>query len=203
MMLKNCWYVAAFADEVAAVPLARIVLTQPVVLFRDAGGEVAALEDRCCHRGLPLAHGEVVPEGIRCGYHGLVFNPRGQCVRVPGLLTINAGAKDVGTGAFEGNRDDGFFLRSAHAVTPETAHTAHYFWTIAHKVRDDMPELTDRVYQEIDAAFVEDKVIIESQFARLRQFPDPPLVSIRNDGPQLHAHKVLARRMAEESALAG
>lgn len=62
----------------------------------------------------------------------------------PGLLTINAGAKDVGTGAFEVNRDDGFFLRSAHAVTPETAHTAHYFWTIAHKVRDDMPELTDR-----------------------------------------------------------
>jgi hypothetical protein len=47
------WYVAGFSWEFQDQPLARVLLNQPVVLFR-AGGVMAALEDRCCHRHLSL-----------------------------------------------------------------------------------------------------------------------------------------------------
>ena len=51
---RNCWYIAGWSDELAERPLGRTVAGLPMVFFR-AGAEVAALEDRCCHRALPLS----------------------------------------------------------------------------------------------------------------------------------------------------
>ena len=86
--VRNAWYLAAWPEELAEGMVSRTIMNEPLVLFRDASGAVAALEDRCCHRGAPLTHGEVVPEGIQCGYHGLVFDCTGACVKVPGQDTI-------------------------------------------------------------------------------------------------------------------
>ena len=80
----NQWYVAAFAWEVDKQPLGRILLGHPTVLFRDGTGQVFALEDRCCHRALPLSRGTVEPSGLRCGYHGLLYDGTGRCLEVPG-----------------------------------------------------------------------------------------------------------------------
>jgi len=89
MFVKNAWYVAAWASEVQAAPFPRTLCGVPVVLFRDPGtGKVAALLDRCCHRGTPLRFGQVVPEGLECGYHGMVFDAAGACVRIPGQASI-------------------------------------------------------------------------------------------------------------------
>ena len=88
MFARNAWYIAAWSDEVADKPLARRILNEPVVLFRGQDGRAAALADRCCHRSAPLSLGRVVEEGIECGYHGLVINCAGQCVRVPGQRLI-------------------------------------------------------------------------------------------------------------------
>lgn len=84
----NAWYQAAWTSELGPGPLARTILNQPVVVFRGADGKVAALEDRCCHRGTPLRLGAVVPGGLQCGYHGLVFGADGKCVAIPGQDTI-------------------------------------------------------------------------------------------------------------------
>jgi vanillate O-demethylase monooxygenase subunit len=80
MFVRNAWYIAAWGDEVADKPLARRILNEPVVLFRDGQGRAAALADRCCHRSAPLSLGRCVAEGIECGYHGLVIDTDGQCV---------------------------------------------------------------------------------------------------------------------------
>jgi vanillate O-demethylase monooxygenase subunit len=80
----NHWYVAGFAWELGDKPLARTLLNHRVVMFRTAAGEVAALEDRCCHKSLPLSCGTVEERGVRCGYHGLLFAPSGACLEVPG-----------------------------------------------------------------------------------------------------------------------
>ena len=93
MYLLDAWYVAAWASEVDEKPLARKLLDRNVVLFRTAGGKVAALEDRCCHRGLPLSMGKVEGNNIRCGYHGLVFSPSGACVEAPGQARVPPGAE--------------------------------------------------------------------------------------------------------------
>jgi phenylpropionate dioxygenase-like ring-hydroxylating dioxygenase large terminal subunit len=84
MFLKNHWYVAALAEEIGRQPLGRILLNQPVVLFRAENGQAVALEDRCSHRGFPLHKGKLVGDTLECGYHGLVFDCSGRCVRVPG-----------------------------------------------------------------------------------------------------------------------
>jgi phenylpropionate dioxygenase-like ring-hydroxylating dioxygenase large terminal subunit len=93
MFIRNAWYIAAWSDEIAGAPFGRRILDQPIVMFRDANGKVAALEDRCCHRGAPLTFGWTCPEGIQCGYHGLVFDRSGQCVLVPGDHNIPPGAR--------------------------------------------------------------------------------------------------------------
>lgn len=90
----NLWYVAALSKEVNSErPLARRLLNEPVVLFRTADGAVAAVEDRCCHRHLPLSNGTLEADGIRCGYHGMLYNREGQCTEIPGQDKVPAKAR--------------------------------------------------------------------------------------------------------------
>lgn len=92
--LYNNWYVAAWASELAlGARLARTFLNEPVVLFRTEGGTPSALEDRCCHRSLPLSFGMVEGERIRCSYHGLEFNTAGICERIPAQDKVPSNAK--------------------------------------------------------------------------------------------------------------
>ena len=91
--VRNAWYIAEWSDALGDEVIARTIMNQPVVLFRDADGTAAALEDRCCHRGAPLTHGKLVAAGLQCGYHGLVFNGDGQCVEIPGQENIPAQAR--------------------------------------------------------------------------------------------------------------
>ena len=93
MLVRNAWYVAAAHNEVADKLLARTILNEPIVLFKNGLGEICALEDRCCHRGAPLSLGNPTECGIRCGYHGIEYNRAGVCVAIPGQTTIPKGAK--------------------------------------------------------------------------------------------------------------
>jgi vanillate O-demethylase monooxygenase subunit len=84
--LRNAWYVAAWGSELEhGRLLARTLLEEPVVLFRDASGEPHALADRCPHRFVPLSMGTLVDDGrsVQCGYHGLRFDGAGDCVHNP------------------------------------------------------------------------------------------------------------------------
>lgn len=84
----NQWYVAGFSWLVTDKPVARTFLNQDVVLFRTKDGAIVAFEDRCCHRALPLSFGTVEERGLRCGYHGMLFDDSGRCVEIPGQSTI-------------------------------------------------------------------------------------------------------------------
>jgi phenylpropionate dioxygenase-like ring-hydroxylating dioxygenase large terminal subunit len=93
MYVKNAWYAAGWSKDIDTKPLARTFLDQKVVLFRTEGGRLAAFEDRCCHRALPLSRGEVRGEHLVCGYHGLRFDATGRCVEVPGQRQVPPGAQ--------------------------------------------------------------------------------------------------------------
>lgn len=85
---RNHWYAAAWATEIGDAPVARQILGETVVLFRQPDGVIGALEDRCPHRLAPLSLGECADGGLRCGYHGMVFNGRGDCIGIPGQAII-------------------------------------------------------------------------------------------------------------------
>jgi phenylpropionate dioxygenase-like ring-hydroxylating dioxygenase large terminal subunit len=83
--LRNAWYVAAWSDDLAdGQLLGRIILKEPVVLYRKADGSIAALQDRCPHRFAPLSMGKIVKgDRVQCPYHGLEFDASGACVLNP------------------------------------------------------------------------------------------------------------------------
>src|SRR5260221_9240687 len=86
MFLRNHWYVAAFDDEVGRTLLARTILGEDLVLFRQVDGGIVALEDRCAHRRLPLSAGRLIGDTVECGYHGLVYDACGSCTKIPGQV---------------------------------------------------------------------------------------------------------------------
>mgnify|MGYP006179890173 CR=1 FL=1 len=94
MFIRNCWYVAAWDNEVPQDGLFhRTLLNEPVLLYRDTQGRVVALENRCCHRAAPLHIGRKEGDCVRCMYHGLKFDPQGACVEAPGIEVVPARAR--------------------------------------------------------------------------------------------------------------
>lgn len=81
----NCWWVAAFSDEVGQDFLDRWLLETPILLYRKENGEAVALENRCPHRGAPLSLGCRKGDAVQCGYHGFTFNPDGSNAVVPSM----------------------------------------------------------------------------------------------------------------------
>jgi len=79
-LLKNTWYMAAWASELKDEMLTRRLLDVPMVLYRTQSGEPVLMRDRCPHRFAPLSRGRIDGDLIECGYHGLKFDKRGQCV---------------------------------------------------------------------------------------------------------------------------
>ena len=337
MFIRNAWYVAAWADEIGETPLARRILNEPVVLFRDQQNRIAALLDMCCHRGAPLHMGKVVEAGLQCGYHGLVFDRSGACVEVPGqthilertsvrsfpvveqdafvwiwmgdpakadpssivswpyhttwpnkhtmypikaaamLMVDNlmdlthlgyvhtgtiggnpsqhvgakmdtertplglrftrwmlnspppptyvkavgfegridrcqrfefiapgsvlqwTGANDVGIWRDGDTSDCRLEFRLFHALTPETENTCFYFWSAANGFRRDDPSATEQFFEQVAAAFTEDKTVVEGQQLRLAEFGEARMVDIVSDANRLHMRRTVERLLAEEA----
>ena len=93
MYIRNAWYVAAWDYEIGRDMLRRILLDEPVLLFRRDDGRPVALEDRCCHRQAPLSMGKLIGNVVECPYHGLQFNDAGACVKIPSQDRIPPSAK--------------------------------------------------------------------------------------------------------------
>lgn len=94
MFPRNFWYVAAWDWEVRRQELFhRTICGEPIVFWRKEDGTPAALEDRCCHRHMPLSHGKLRGDNLECVYHGLTYDSSGACIRVPSQKAIPPGAK--------------------------------------------------------------------------------------------------------------
>ena len=89
IFLKNCWYAGSSVDELDHGLVARKICDTPIVFFRKADGSIAALEDRCPHRFVPLSLGRREDDALRCAYHGLKFDADGRCVEKPGGVDEN------------------------------------------------------------------------------------------------------------------
>ncbi|MEC3951400.1 aromatic ring-hydroxylating dioxygenase subunit alpha [Sphingobium sp. HWE2-09] len=92
--VRNAWYVASWTQDLEPEkPVATSILGEPIVLLRTATGRIVALEDRCVHRLAPLSLGRCEGENLRCLYHGLLFDPAGRVVEIPGQDMIPAQAR--------------------------------------------------------------------------------------------------------------
>jgi len=53
------------------------------VVFRDGKGRIGCVEEHCRHRGTSLAFGYIEDEGVRCCYHGWLYDTSGRCLEQP------------------------------------------------------------------------------------------------------------------------
>lgn len=91
---RNCWYVAAWSHQiVTGEPFPMQVLGDRLALFRTPGGQMVALEDRCVHRLAPLSLGRCEGEGLRCMYHGMLFDSDGKVIEIPGQAVVPPNTK--------------------------------------------------------------------------------------------------------------
>ena len=82
--LRRFWQPICFADELCDRPLRLAILGEPLVVFRDFRGAVGLLELHCPHRGTSLEFGLISERGIRCCYHGWLFDVDGAILETPG-----------------------------------------------------------------------------------------------------------------------
>jgi phthalate 4,5-dioxygenase oxygenase subunit len=84
-LLRQYWQPAALLDEFDGPRPVRPVklLGQDFVLFRDQAGRFGMLDRDCPHRGADLAFGRLEDGGLRCAFHGWLFDADGTCLETP------------------------------------------------------------------------------------------------------------------------
>ena len=85
-LLRRYWQPVALSAELPAeaAPLSIKILGEDLVLFRDDKGRPGLLGIHCSHRGTNLSYGRVEDGGLRCLYHGWLYNIEGRCLQQPG-----------------------------------------------------------------------------------------------------------------------
>ena len=84
-LMRRYWHPIAGSVQLDADnPTKEIrLLGEDLVLYRDASGTVGLIEPSCAHRKANLSYGIPEENGIRCAYHGWIFNETGQCMDQP------------------------------------------------------------------------------------------------------------------------
>lgn len=100
-MIRNAWYGAGWGHELGKKPLARKLVGEEIVLFRDAQGRAHAVSARCAHRSADMAAGKVVDGMLECPFHGWRFDGSGQCRFIPSQPRDAKIPPQARVGAFE------------------------------------------------------------------------------------------------------
>ena len=85
-LLRQYWQPAALTVELDDERPVRPVtlLGEDLVLFKDNSGRYGLMDKQCPHRGADLCYGRREDNGLRCPFHGWLFDVSGQCVEMPG-----------------------------------------------------------------------------------------------------------------------
>src|SRR4029079_137534 len=78
--------------------------------------------------------------------------------------------------------------------------TTHYFWAQAHDFEPRNAEMTERVFQQIKTAFLEDVSVFTMQQHNIDLDPTAPTVDINADSGGIQARRIVDRLYAEEQA---
>ena len=83
-LMRRYWQPVCLSDELKDLPKRLKILGEDLVAFRDGTGRPGLVGAHCIHRGTSLEYGRIEPEGIRCCYHGWLYDSEGRCLDQPG-----------------------------------------------------------------------------------------------------------------------
>ena len=100
-LMRRYWQPAALSDELAPdKPLPVTLFGEEMILFRDGEGKPALIGRYCAHQGVDMIYGRVEPDGLRCMYHGWLFDPCGKVLLRGDWLPEKERRWDVGQPAY-------------------------------------------------------------------------------------------------------
>ena len=80
-LMRRYWQPAALSEELTAdKPLPVQLFGEELILFRDGAGKPALIGRYCAHQGVDMIYGRVEEDGLRCMYHGWLFDNCGKVV---------------------------------------------------------------------------------------------------------------------------
>lgn len=82
-LLRRYWHPIGLLADANETPRKLRVLGEDLILFRDRSGRAGLVYPHCAHRGTSLYYGKVEERGIRCCYHGWLFDVQGHCLEQP------------------------------------------------------------------------------------------------------------------------
>ena len=84
-VMRRVWQPAALTEELAGErPVKALrLMGEDLVLFRDDAGQYGLIGRRCPHRGADLGFGRLEDGGLRCPFHGWLFDAAGRCLEQP------------------------------------------------------------------------------------------------------------------------
>ena len=83
-LLRRYWQPIASVAEMEERPTKPVrLMGEDLVLYRDRGGTHGLVDLHCPHRRADLSYGFVEEAGLRCNYHGWLWNESGACTHQP------------------------------------------------------------------------------------------------------------------------
>ncbi|HLH75318.1 MAG TPA: Rieske 2Fe-2S domain-containing protein, partial [Candidatus Binataceae bacterium] len=83
-LMRRYWHPIYPEVKLRDNPVAKVrILCEDLVLFRDRSGRLGLIQENCPHRLTSFACGIPEVEGIRCCYHGWLFDTQGRCLEMP------------------------------------------------------------------------------------------------------------------------
>lgn len=99
-LFRRFWQPVAMSSRVTSTPCALDILGMKLIVFRTQAGEVGLMHRQCAHRGASLEFGRVESRGIRCSYHGWLYDCRGKLLEAPLEGANSPLCRTVDQGAF-------------------------------------------------------------------------------------------------------
>ena len=81
--LRRFWHGIATSSELGDLPLLIRIMGEDLVLFRDKSARIGLLKKHCSHRRASLEYGRLEERGIRCCYHGWLYDVDGRLLEAP------------------------------------------------------------------------------------------------------------------------
>jgi 5,5'-dehydrodivanillate O-demethylase len=93
VLLRRYWHPIAALDELDREPVKPVrLMGEELILYRSLDGTLGLVGRQCAHRGADLLHGIVESGGLRCQYHGWLYDQSGRCVQQPFEEVADAGS---------------------------------------------------------------------------------------------------------------
>jgi 5,5'-dehydrodivanillate O-demethylase len=83
-LLRRYWMPIAALSEFDSVSVKPIrLMGEDLTLYKDLGGAFGLVDRHCPHRCADMSYGFVEQTGLRCNYHGWLFDRDGRCLEQP------------------------------------------------------------------------------------------------------------------------